>query len=175
MPPFPSPLHPAVVHFPIVLILLGAGVAIVAAFVRRWQLPWTAAILLSLGALGAIVAVQTGESDGEMVGEKPATESLLDGHETWAKRTQTVAVIGAVVALAAAAAASWPAAARLLGIGTAVVAIGAAWCVFQTGHRGGQLVYQHGAGVFVVSGETGATSGKAPAKPEGRARHRDDD
>jgi hypothetical protein len=38
MIPIPSPLHPAIVHFPIVLILLGAvGVAV---FIRRWHLPW---------------------------------------------------------------------------------------------------------------------------------------
>ena len=39
----PDPLHPAVVHFPIVLLLLGAPLAVVAVFVRRFNLPVTVA------------------------------------------------------------------------------------------------------------------------------------
>jgi hypothetical protein len=49
----PDPLRPAVDHFPIVLILLGAVAAIVAAIWRGGHLPRFAAVLLGLGALGA--------------------------------------------------------------------------------------------------------------------------
>lgn len=49
----PDPLHPAVDHFPIVLILLGAVAAIVAAIWRGGHLPRFGAVLLGLGALGA--------------------------------------------------------------------------------------------------------------------------
>lgn len=63
MIPLPDPLHPAVVHFPVALLLLGAAVAVLAVFVRRWHLPLFAAIALSLGALGAVAATVTGEKE----------------------------------------------------------------------------------------------------------------
>ncbi|MEI6107607.1 MAG: DUF2231 domain-containing protein [Opitutae bacterium] len=171
----PSPLHPAAVHFPIVLLLLGTVVAITAAFTRRWQLPLVAAVLLGLGAIGTVVAVQTGESQGEVVGETPAIEAVLDQHEAWAERTQVAAIVVALLAAAALATTRWPVAARGLGLATGAGALLVAWCVIQTGHYGGQLVYRHGAGVNLM-----AADGTAPA-PAGqtgkKSRHgeRDDD
>lgn len=77
----PEPLHPAVVHFPIVLLLLAAPVAVVAVFGRSRCLPVIAAVLLGLGALGAVVAVQTGENESERVAETPALEAVMEEHE----------------------------------------------------------------------------------------------
>lgn len=193
----PEPLHPAVVHFPIVLLLLGAAVACVAVFLNRWHLPWIAAGLLVLGAVGVFVAVETGEKDEEMVeGMPPAAENLLDQHEEWAERTQIVAGIAAVLAIVAAglgaatgirtsrpsahlAADGEPAHTRRRSVGlpmlatgaravTALVALVAGFFIYQTAHRGGELVYNHGAGVMVSP--TAKQSAKIPV-----AREDDDD
>lgn len=175
----PSPLHPAVVHFPIVLLLLGAAVAVAAAFTRRGRLPLAAALLFSLGAIGTVVAVQTGERDGEIVGETPAIETVLDEHEEWAERTQTAAVVAALLAAVAFATtqltetARWQMVARGLRIVSGAGALLAAWCVFQTGHYGGQLVYRHGAGVNLVSA-AGSAPAAGPVERKDR-RHDDDD
>lgn len=177
----PSPLHPAVVHFPIVLLLLGAVVAVATAFTKRGQLPQLAAVLLALGAIGTLVAVQTGERDGEIVGETPAIEALLDEHEEWAERTQIAAVVAALLAAAAFAAtqwavtARWLVVARSLRIATGVGALLAAGCVIQTGHYGGQLVYRHGAGVnLTAAGSDGTPAGETAVKG-GKHRKDDDD
>ena len=176
----PSPLHPAVVHFPIVLLLFGAVIAVAAAFTKRWQLPQLAAVLLVLGAIGTVVAVQTGERDGEIVGETPAIEALLDAHEEWAERTQIAAAVVALLAAAAfattqgAVAARWQMVARGLRIATGVGALLAAWCVIQTGHYGGQLVYRHGAGVnLTAAGPAGMPAGETAQK--GKKPRKDDD
>ena len=92
----PDPLHPAVVHFPIVLLLLAVPVAVAAVFRRPRCLPVVAAVLLGLGAVGAVVAVQTGEDESERVAETPALEAVLEEHEEWAERTQVVALVAAV-------------------------------------------------------------------------------
>jgi uncharacterized membrane protein len=144
----PDPLHPAIVHFPIVLILLGTVGAAVAVVWRKHYLPVIAAVLLGLGAIGAWVAVETGESDGGLVESSSAqAESLLDSHEDWAQRTLTAAAIAAVAAAASAGLFRFPRAARAVGAAAAIGAILSSYAVYETGHRGGTLVYKHAAGV----------------------------
>src|ERR1700751_4188378 len=99
----PNPLHPAIVHFPIVLLLIGAAVAVVSVFVSGWRLALVAAALLALGAAGALFAVKTGDSAQESLGKlPPAVETLADAHEKWAERTEIVGAVAAALAVVAA-------------------------------------------------------------------------
>ena len=150
----PSPLHPAIVHFPIVLILLGTAVAVVAVFLRRWHLPWLAAALLAGGALGAAAATWTGGDDEEMVGKlSPQADQILEEHEEWGERTRNLAIAAGLISLASAASATRiPKSSRGLGIAAALVASAAAYAVAETGHYGGQLVYKNGVGVNTAAG-----------------------
>ncbi len=171
----PSPLHPAVVHFPIVLILLGTLVALPAAVTPRWHLRWIAAALLAIGALGALIASTTGEQDGEAIEHQPQVSALLDQHEDWAERTQGFSLGAGVLAVVAAAATlRWPRAARGLGLAGAAVAVIASFCVFRTGHYGGQLVYRHGAGVNLAPVNATSPGDRSATLAPTRA-HRDDD
>jgi uncharacterized membrane protein len=150
----PNPLHPALVHFPIVLILLGTLVAVAAVVIRRGHLPWLAAGLLVLGAAGAFVAAKTGGEDAELVGELNATgEQVLDKHEEWGEFARNMALAAAVLAIGAASIGKFPRTARVVASLAAVAAITASYCVAQAGHYGGQLVYKHGAGVNTAAGE----------------------
>jgi len=81
----PNPLHPAVVHFPIVLAVLlpvAAGVALVT--IHRGARPlhaWLPVVALSLALTGsAWVAVQTGQNEEERV-EAVVAESAIESHE----------------------------------------------------------------------------------------------
>ena len=153
----PDPLHPAVVHFPIVLILLGTLAAVVAVVWRQWRLPALAAALLVLGALGGWAALATGESDGGLVENTSAgVTALLEEHENWAKRTLTAAVLAAAMALGSAVLWRFPRVARGVAVAAALAAGTASWTVYETGHRGGALVYQHGAGVNTLRAAAGA-------------------
>ena len=149
----PNPLHPAVVHFPIALILIGTMVALLAMVVRRWHLPWLAAVLLVTGAAGACVAAWTGGQQAEMAGAISApAELLLDQHEEWGELTRNMAIAAAILALLSASLARFPKATRGLGIATALVASATAYAVAQAGHYGGQLVYKHGIGINTAAG-----------------------
>lgn len=171
----PSPLHPALVHFPIVLILLGTLVALPAAFTPRWHLRWIAAVLLALGAIGAVAASVTGEDDGEAVERQPGVESVLEIHEEWAERTQGFGLAAAGCALAAALVTlRWPRVAQGVGIAGAAVALFAAFCVFQAGHYGGQLVYRHGAGVNLAPSNANAVNDVSSSTDASVDRTRDD-
>jgi uncharacterized membrane protein len=158
MIPIPNPLHPAIVHFPIVLILLGALVAVLAAIIRRWHLPWLVVFLMVFGALGAAVASRTGAQQAEMAGEISArAEALLDQHEEWGELTRNLAVVTAILALASASLPRFPKTAHGLAIATAIAASSAAFAVAQTGHIGGQLVYKHGIGINTAAGNPPTT------------------
>lgn len=174
----PDPLHPAVVHFPIVLILVGTLLAVVAAFWRWGALPAVVAGCLAFGALGVWVAIQTGESDGGLL-ESLGTqaESLVEAHERWAERTLIVTTVAAFASIASALLFRFPRVARSLGAVAALVACLASYSVYETGHRGGALVFWHGAGVNVTSGadpligagaEFSRTPSREPAADEDR-------
>lgn len=171
----PDPLHPAVVHFPIVLLLLGAPLAVVSLFLRKWHLPVLTAAVLALGGAGAVVAAWTGEEAAELAGELSGSgEKTLDAHEEWGERTRNAGLVAAVLAIVSAALGRNPVAGRALGAAAAIAAVAAAFSVAQAGHYGGEVVYKHGVGVNTAAG---ASLGDAPGgtQPDQRKRQKKDD
>jgi hypothetical protein len=142
----PDPLHPAVVHFPIVfmflvpLVMLGALIAIRrgAAHRRVWSLAVIAAALFSLSSW---VAVQTGESEEDRV-EDAVSHAALEAHEEPAERFVLLTGLLAVVALGGLAGGGVGRAARAVALIGSLGVLGAG---AQVGHTGGELAYRHGA------------------------------
>ncbi len=179
----PNPLHPALVHFPIVLMVLlpiSAGVALWAIrrgaqSTRAWLVPTAFAVAL---ALSAWVAVETGEGQEERV-EKVVSEQAMDAHAEAAERflLLSVAMAGLVaVGLLRNRAGS---AARAV---TVFAAAGLMFAGYQVGHSGGELVYRHGAASAYVGqagpivGDPGNEEGPVAKKAEGgRGKGEDDD
>ena len=142
----PNPLHPAVVHFPVVLAFLlplfvgGALWAIRrgANARRAWMVPLVGAVAL---ALSAWAAVQTGGAQGDRV-ERVVPEQAIESHEEMAEAFLAASAALAVVALAGLIVGRPGKAARIVtGIGSLAL-IG---LVARVGHSGGQLVYRYGA------------------------------
>ena len=140
------PLHPLVVHFPIVLVVLLPISVVVALWAVRkgatarrvWALPLAFAAALTLSAW---VAVQTGESQEDRV-EDVVGERVLHGHEEAAERFLVLSGVLLLVATVGLARGTVGRAARLV---TAVGAVGLVVAGAQVGHSGGTLVYRHGA------------------------------
>ena len=142
----PDPLHPAVVHFPIVLMVflplaaLGALWALRrgVAPLRAWVVPVAMAGALTLSAWAAL---QTGEAQEERA-EDVVGEARLNTHEEAGERFLIFS--GVVFALSAAGLLRGAA-----GQGVRVVATAAAFGLlvagYQVGHSGGTLVYGDGA------------------------------
>jgi uncharacterized membrane protein len=164
----PDPLHPALVHFPIVLILLGAVLAVLAVPLRRLWLTRSVALVLALAAAGSLAAAWSGEED-EDVAEHAGGEAerIFEEHEEWGERTRNAAILAALAAGCAAVMFSrMPRAGRGMAALTAAIALAASWCVVEAGHYGGMLVYQHGVGM--------KSPGEVP-NPGKPSRHDDDD
>ncbi len=139
--------HPLVVHFPIALLIFGAGAAAMYAVVGRTF--WRHVLLLAFaaGTVGAWAAVQTGETIYESVEGTPIVEELVEGHREmgeWALWTSaaTVAVLCGVMVwnrrTGRGASARDPVAVRLVVL---ALALTAAVFVARSGHLGGTMVW----------------------------------
>ena len=155
----PDPLHPALVHFPIVftvllpLVILGAlWLARRSPGRRTWAVPVILAAALSASAW---VAVQTGETQEEKV-ESAVAEAPLESHEEAAGRflLMSLGVLGiTALGLTGGAVGKVARGAALAG------SVGLAVAGYQVGRSGGELVYEHGAAsVYAQTGVEAQTS-----------------
>ena len=143
---WPDPLHPALVHMPVALVVLAPPLALLALLsIRRGVVPvrsWAAVVLVQALLLGSTwLALETGERDEEAV-ERFVAERHIEAHEEAAERLLWLTVATFGVSLLGLSSGRWGSVARLasLAAGLAVLASG-----FQVGHSGGELVYRHGA------------------------------
>jgi uncharacterized membrane protein len=155
----PNPLHPAVVHFPIVLAFLlplfaiGALVAIRkgARPLRAWSLPLVVGAALTLSSW---VAIETGEDQDERV-ERIVAEQPLETHEERAEMFLTLSVVLLLVSATGLARGVVGRAGRVTAtVGAVALVVAAA----QVGHSGGELVYRHGAASAYVPNPGGASA-----------------
>ncbi len=157
------PLHPMLVHFPIVLAVL-TPVAVIAAFVLNKNQPirkpaWMLALALS-GALSAsgFVAMQFGHQDEEIV-EKVVSEKTIKEHEEWAEKFVWISLVPLVLLGAAlyrnnTTIHSLALVATLITLGLAV----------RSGHTGAELVYKHNAAkAHITYGATAGSKGSESA------------
>lgn len=172
----PNPLHPAVVHFPLVLAVLLPFVAAVALLLSRrasaGRGPWLAvaamAVLLSVSAW---VAVETGQQQEETA-ERVVPEGAIHQHEEAAEGLLLGSVLVAGLILAGLAPGRVGAGARYIAVPAALVVLALA---FRVGDSGGSLVYTHGAAAAYVGSDGGTNPVASPSRrdddDEGRERH----
>lgn len=153
------PLHPLIVHVPVVLVPLafvGAVLALVRPPWRSWALPVTA-VLTGASLVGVQLAINSGEGLEDLSGER---ESLIERHAQLAEQARPMVFVFFLV-IAAAAAAYWlanrpdadaePKAARTATLRKALVplcalsvltgALATVW-VYRTGHTGAESVWK---------------------------------
>lgn len=142
---FDLPLHPIVVHFPIVLGTLLPFLAILLWWaIKKWQ--WTPKVWALVSAVSlvyclfAVTAVQLGEDDEEKV-EKVISEKVIEEHEEagelipWLAGTLFLVSLGGFTVKYSKQAKTAMIVLSLVGIVP----------LANAGHTGGELVYEHGA------------------------------
>ncbi len=163
----PDPLHPAVVHFPIVLMVLLPIVSVGALWAirrgarptRAWAVPVATAAALTLSSW---VAVETGEGEEEKV-EDVVAESSLNQHEEAAER---FLIVSGVVLVITAAGLLRGVPGRAARLGAASAAIGLVALGVQVGHTGGNLVYRDGAASAYIHAPTAGSSAAGGERKE---------
>lgn len=153
----PEPLHPVVVHFPIVLGVVLPILAVWALWRMHDGAPprvWRPVALVAvLTFVTAYAAAWTGEKEEERVEAVLATEDPLHEHEDAADLFVLVSGVVAGLTLLGLVPGFVGRGARLLVLVGAVAGTAA---VTRTGFLGGELAYQHGAAAaYTAGGPTG--------------------
>ncbi|MCB0366819.1 MAG: hypothetical protein H6624_06965 [Bdellovibrionaceae bacterium] len=156
---FDLPLHPIIVHFPIVLGLFLPVVLVAILWLQKkgraekgsW---WGAVVISFLFLASAIVANKTGEGDEDRV-EKVVAHDIIHEHE---EAAESLVVLAGVVFLLTVGATAWPKGGEHLKWVAVLGSLVAAAALVRTAHLGGELVYKHGAANAHVKGSgAGAT------------------
>jgi uncharacterized membrane protein len=157
----PSPLHPAVVHFPIVLMILLPLMALGALWTirrgvparRAWALPVLFAVLLSISSWAAL---ETGEQAEEGL-EDRVGEAVLEDHEESAERFLWLSLGVMLLTGVGLASGRVGRASRIVGTAAALALVVAG---YQVGHTGGRIVY----GDATTTGLVGAAASSADGR-----------
>lgn len=162
---WPDPLHPALVHFPIVLALLAPLVAATLFWaIDTGRVPanaWLGVVLLQIVVLGAgWGTAEAGENEEERV-ERVVAEAPIEAHEEAAERFLWLAGLTIPIAAAGLLAGGIGRGARML---TIAACAATAFGVLQVGDSGGKLVYDHGAANAYLE-TTGKTSSETDLYP----------
>lgn len=138
----PLHLHPMLVHFPIALLITSVLFDAVGTAFKRDGLREGALWLLVLGFLGGIGSVVSGVMVEEIAEKAGIAEALIERHETWAFVTMGIfglLLVGRLFLRNQFARATMTAYFVVAAIGLGTLSV--------TGYFGGNLVYEHGAGV----------------------------
>jgi uncharacterized membrane protein len=132
---FPN-LHPLIVHFPVVLLLLAFFSQLTGLFVYREPFSWVTMALLAGGFIGAVLAAHVFHADAEGLSEE--AQRIFETHEALAGWTTWLAGIGLLCK-----AASHFLLKRKLWAEVVVLVLVAAVAVSVslTGHLGSEMVY----------------------------------
>ncbi|HUR33484.1 MAG TPA: DUF2231 domain-containing protein [Vicinamibacterales bacterium] len=148
----PAAMHPQVVHFTIVLVIVGVAFRLVSLLGRPAFANPAASTLLILAALSAVVSVQTGTAAHGPVERAPGARPAVQAHEEAGELARTVLLALGLVELAGLAlrGSRWV---RMVHAVAAVVGLGGVYTVYEASEHGGALVYSYAGGVGIRTGD----------------------
>ena len=151
-------LHPAVVHYPIALGVVGAVSVLGYAIVPHERLRWVGPILLTLALAGAGAAYFSGESAKDRAADAGVPDTEITRHESISIWSLGVLSLATLLA--------WATGASRRGAWVAApVAVAAAGMILWTSHLGGRLVFIYGAGHVPKSAVPAIPNPGQPAEP----------
>ena len=149
---FLGSLHPMVIHFPIVLLLLYVVLEISGIVFNKEEIQRGAFVILILGVIAALVAVLTGNQAEELAERTMRPdfnfpEEVLHAHEWYATITVWYFVLVLILRTYMVIKKKFVGRIRYIFVIFAVVG---AVLVWSTGEEGGEMVFEHGVGTELM-------------------------
>lgn len=145
-------LHPQVVHFTIVLTIIGALFRVISLLGRPAWISPAATTLLLLAAVSGYVSSQSGTAAHGPVERVPGARTAVQEHEEWGERTRNALFVLGAIELIGLAMRKRPQA-KMVNTVAAIASIVCVAFVYETGEHGGKLVYSYAGGVGIRTGD----------------------
>ena len=137
---FPT-LHPLIVHFPIILLLIAAAIQAANVYFGKKEFDWIVTALVFVGALTAWLASNNFHPHTEGLSEH--AKLVLTRHEFWADWTVYLSVAGCIAQAVNQFVLNQK---KWATVAVALILAGSAFSVSMAGHHGAQLAYIEGIG-----------------------------
>lgn len=150
-----SVFHPQIVHFVVVLLLIGVALRCLSVVVRRPFVNYAAALCIIFGTVAAALAVKSGTDAHGPVERIPGVREAVIEHEEHGILARNIFIGVAALELLALGLAARPDAMRYtrwVHVGSAVVGIVAAVQLYEAAEHGGELVYSYAGGPGLRTG-----------------------
>jgi len=155
LPPMPSwdAMHPLIIHFPIVLLLLAPFLILAGALRPRKRgrtILYVALAVMMAGTVGTYFAIASGQAAAQLAERNPQVEAVLEQHEQLAEATRigfsVLTVIFAAILLIPGALKKTAnrIASTALPLAFLVLYAGGALLLANTAHNGARLVHEFG-------------------------------
>jgi len=151
-----GPLHPITVHFVVALAIVGVALRLISLTGRPAFAGPAAATLLLIGAAASVVAVRSGLDAHGPAERVPGARDAVAEHEEWGIRTRNVLLFVAALELVALGLRR-AGKARYAHVASAVVGLGALFCLYEAAEHGGDLVSHYAGGVGLQRQDLAAT------------------
>jgi uncharacterized membrane protein len=151
-----STFHPQIVHFVVVLLVLGVALRCLSIVVRRPFVNYAAALCLVFGTVAAALAVKSGNDAHGPVERIPGVREAVIEHEEHGILARNIFFGVAALELLALGLAARPDVtryARWAHVGSAVVGLVAAVQLYEAAEHGGELVYSYAGGPGLRTGD----------------------
>jgi len=148
--------HPQIVHFVVVLLLVGLGFRIVSLTPWFRFTNYGATTLLLMGAVAAMLAVKSGTDAHGPVERIPGTRDLVVHHEELGEKARNIFLVVALIEIVAWGLGRTQTRARFARYGhvaSALVGIYGSVVLYEAAEHGGELVYSYAGGPGLRTGD----------------------
>ncbi len=146
IPDWAPNIHPLIIHFPIVLLLVAVFIDAVSIWFQKYWLYNSGLMMYLFGTLGAITAYITGRIAADTVSSSFKAELTMSKHSDWALYTVIFFSIYTLIRLIFLKKINPEN--KLIRMAVLIVALAGLFLLVSTADLGGKLVFKYGVGQF---------------------------